>query len=229
MKRTINILCAAMVVAFAAGCQNTPSAKTQPETTADTTATMASEDSSQAVSWCAKGKEMPLGKWTEGGSDMAVSYCEWDSLDATGIELAADLDVRQQDKTASRTVWKIHDQTRIAMTAPKLFRPSYDQIDIDGDGTLETFFGYNFVTDGADPLEVKFMAHQGGKKFAIRGAIPMILEDSSYFKMEFDPAFATASPRLKQVADSLFRLFAVRLCEDPDLGYGIPVPPQLLR
>lgn len=184
---------------------------------------------SPGMDWCRKGKEMPLGKWTEAGETMRVTYCEYDSMDRNGYQQSAGLDVRQQNLTTSQTVWKIHDETRIAMTSLKLFRPSFHMADLDGNGTMETFFGYNLVSDGADPIPVKFMSHMGGKKFAIRGSIAMIEDDSGSFKMEFDPVFASAPARLKFVADSLFRRFAVRLCEDPDLGYGIPVPPQLRR
>lgn len=179
--------------------------------------------------WCSRGKEMPLGKWVEAGETMRVTYCEYDSMDGQGYRIFAGLDVRQQNLTNSQTVWMIHDETKVAMTSLKMFRPSFQMIDIDGDGKMETFFAYNLVSDGAEPIPVKFMSHMGGKKFAIRGAIPVAEDDSSSFKMEFDPAFAAAPARLKIVADSLFREFVVRLCEDPDLGYGIKVPTRIRR
>ncbi len=183
----------------------------------------------QGSDWCSRGKEMPLGKWLEAGETMRVTYCEYDSMDGQGYRQSAGLDVRQQNLTNSQTVWKIHDETKVAMTSLKMFRPSFQMIDLDGDGKMETFFAYNLVADGAEPIPVKFMSHMGGRKFAIRGAIPVMEDDSTSFKMEFDPAFATAPPRLKIVADSLFREFVVKLCTDPDLGYGIRVPPQIRR
>jgi hypothetical protein len=185
------------------------------------------QEKPSAINWCKS--PSPLARWSSAGSDMQIAYCLADSTDGQGVTVYSRLDVRQENQTSGTVVWKIHDEVKQALSRINLFRPSFAKLDIDGDGEVETFFGYHFVTDGADPIPVKFMSHMGGKKFAIRGEIPMIADDSSSFKMEFDPAFTSAPARLKSVADSLFRKFAIRLCEDPDLGYGIPVPPQLRR
>jgi hypothetical protein len=218
-----------VIIAFASGCDSAPVPKSSKNAGATASSSNSTATKSPVVDWCSKGKEMPLGKWKEAGETMRVTYCEYDSTDGNGYRQSAGLDVRQQNLSTSQAIWKIHDETKVAMTSLKVFRPTFEMLDIDGDGKMETFFGYNLVSDGAEAIPVKFMTHMGGKKFAIRGAIPMTEDDSSSFKMEFDPAFASAPPRLKVVADSLFRKFAVRLCVDPDLGYGIPVPPQLRR
>lgn len=179
--------------------------------------------------WCAGGEPSPLAKWKNGSIETRVGYCSRDSLDATGITVFSRLDVRQEDPATGAVAWKIHDEVGKGLTTIKMFRPAFTMRDIDGNGTNETFFGYYFASEGLDPVRVKFMGHIDGKKYAIRGEIPMAEDDSALFKMEFDPAFASAPQPMKNVADSLFREFVVKLCTDPDLGLGIQVPPRIRK
>lgn len=150
-------------------------------------------------------------------------------MDATGITVFSRLDVRQEDPATGAVAWKIHDEVGKGLTTIKMFRPAFTMLDVDGNGTDETFFGYYFASEGMDPVRVKFMGHIDGKKYAIRGEIPMMEDDSARFKLEFDPAFASAPQNMRRVADSLFREFVVKLCKDPDLGLGIPVPSRIGR
>lgn len=172
---------------------------------------------------------MPLARWKTGSVEAKVGYCSVDSLDPSGITVFSRLDVRQEDPVTGAVAWKIHDEVGKGLTTIKLFRPAFSMLDVDRNGSNETFFGYYFASEGMDPVRIKFMSHMDGKKYAIRGEIPMVEDDSARFKMEFDPAFASAPQNVRKVADSLFREFVVKLCTDPDLGLGIPVPSRIER
>jgi len=214
------------------GCkpESTNAAPKAPDSTVSSGSVQAPEKPGSAnpdVSWCTHGKPGLLGRWKAGKSDMLVSSCTEDSADGQGVNQYSRLEVRQEDLSKNReVVWKIRDSQGVGLSSISLVRPSYAQLDVDGDGEMETFFGYTVISDGLDPMEVKFMAHKGGKKFAIRGLIPKVEDDSAAYKMEYDPAFATAEPRFKAVADSLLKVFVAASClgDDGTLSFPIPRP-----
>jgi len=162
-----------------------------------------------------------LAHWTENGKQMRISSCETDSVDASGAKLQSRLEVRLEDQAAGKIVWKIRDGVGAGRKAPQVFVPGVVALDVDGDGSKETFFGYHFPSPGPAPLQVKFMAHRDGRKFAIRGALPRTESDTGSSTSKFDTAFAAASPRFKAAAESLYTDFATRLCADPSVGCRI--------
>jgi hypothetical protein len=178
--------------------------------------------------WCAPEKQSALARWKVGASEMQVAYCSADSTDPKGITVFSRLDVRQEDRASGKVIWKIHDEVKPGLTQVSLFRPSFSVQDVDGDGSRETFFGYYFPGEGMDPVDFKFLVHKDGKKFAIRGQLPRSEDDAALYKAIRDPAFASAAPRFRAVADSLFAAFITSLCTHPDLGIGAPVPARIL-
>ena len=191
-------------------------------------ATQSTQSAIGDKNWCTADKQSLLARWKEGAADMRLAYCQSESTETHGVTVFSRLDVRQEEVTSGKTIWKIHDETKMGMTKVNLFRPGFEMLDIDGDGSSETFIGYFFPGDGLEPVDFKFLAHMDGKKFAIRGQIPRSKEDAAEYKAIHDPAFSQASPRLRVVADSLFIKFIKTLCTHDDLGLDAPVPVRIL-
>lgn len=103
--------------------------------------------------------------------------------------------------------WSIKDFTEAGLTWVDIADTVIRVTDADGDGMAETGFFYEILSDGMDPKELKYMFHAGDRKYAIRGEIPMHMDDLGEYKKVLDPAFKSLSPGLKRFAEGQWDAF----------------------
>ena len=107
-----------------------------------------------------------------------------------------------------KQVWKIWDYAPNPLSSVTYDSASINVFDLDNDGNAEVDFFYTISSDGADPWISKYMLHKDGKKFAIRGTLPMSEDDTSRYERNIDKAFNTLPAIYKEYSSKRWDDFA---------------------
>lgn len=90
-----------------------------------------------------------------------------------------------------KQLWKIWDYAPNPLSSVSYDSATINVIDLENDSVGEVDFFYTISFEGADPWILKYMFHKEGKKFAIRGTLPVSPDDTSRYERNIENAFNT--------------------------------------
>ena len=196
-----------------------PSNKARPEGHSRPSATL---PESGHPSWCTTDIIEVLARRAEGTDSVLLTFCKKDSTDSDRIGVFSKISLSEIDVASQRVLSHFQDSAGAGLTSIELFRPSLTVADVDNDHKIETFFGYIFQTDGADPTQVKFVAFKGGRSFSIVAKIPFTEMDAGLFRIKHSSGFSSAPPQFRRATDSLMKKFIKDAYDAGKLGGFLP-------
>jgi hypothetical protein len=113
-----------------------------------------------------------------------------------------------QEDQKWKQLWKIWDYAPNPLSSVSYDSSTINVVDIDNDSCGEVDFFYTISFDGADPWISKYMLHKGSKKFAIRGTLPMNVDDTARYERNIDNAFNTLPAIYKEYSSKRWDDFA---------------------
>jgi len=172
-------------------------------------------------SWCLRSKPIYAASRSEEGRTIETRIYRQNSGPGGALRFSR-IWLGEYDSLSDSCLWAVKDSVGPGMMSLEIFRKSVTIADIDGDGKAETFVGYTFRTDGADPIRTKFVAQKDGIVYAIEGAIPWMEDDADLYRMKYGAEFQFASPRFRQASDSLLKRFIVQGVRAGTFGEYLP-------
>lgn len=96
--------------------------------------------------------------------------------------------------------WQIKDFAGAIFGTIGYEKSSLNVFDLDKDGFAETSFFYTTVFEGADPWITKYMLHSKNQKYAIRGKIPVSVDDMERYEKNIDKTYNALPAFFKEYA-----------------------------
>jgi hypothetical protein len=102
--------------------------------------------------------------------------------------------------TSHTEMWRIKDWAPDPLSAIHYMENSLKIEDVDNDSIAESCFMYYVSSDCCDPWKTKLMLHKNGKKYAVRGQVPVHSEWLDDYRKIFDPSYDSIGKEIKDFA-----------------------------